>query len=50
MVKTERYSTEYAIELNDKAIDVLSVSGNVYVIMTGNAKRQMFLSILRYDT
>ena len=36
LVKKVGHSFEYEMELNDKAIDVFSVNGNVFVIMTGN--------------
>jgi hypothetical protein len=50
LVKKVDHTSEYTIELYDKNIDVFSVAGNVFVVMTGNFERQMFLSILRYDT
>jgi len=36
--------------MNHKSLNVLSVASDVYLILTGNIKNEMLLSILKYQT
>lgn len=50
LTKKVCHRIEHQIEMDHKAIDVLSLAGDVFLIMTGNGSSELFLNILRYGT